>query len=245
MAQQRHLANAPIREALIDLRVKTSSTIEDVRKCVTDQNDRYPKRTSIVRGGFGLSLEAGQSKIAHHNLEEMGYRMDSSNGKDIVQFRLDGFTFSRLSPYVTWEEMRDEAKAQWNRYASCLGIEAVTRIAVRYINVMELPLAGAKLSEFLTAPPILPTSLSLSMSSFIQRIVVQDPDTSAAVIVTQAVEAIASNGKSPITLDLDVFRDTDMDPRDGEIWEYLESLRKLKNTVFFGCITEPTAELFS
>lgn len=42
-----------------------------------------------------------------------GFLLSSSDKLRIVQARLDGFTFSRLAPYETWERLRDEAKSAW------------------------------------------------------------------------------------------------------------------------------------
>ena len=39
-----------------------------------------------------------------------GYVFTSADGKQVVQYRLDGFTFSRLRPYTRWEEVFAEAQ---------------------------------------------------------------------------------------------------------------------------------------
>jgi uncharacterized protein (TIGR04255 family) len=64
------------------------------------------------------------------------------------------------------------------------------------------------------------------------------------VILTQAFEGAAGDGRYPVTLDIDAFRDREFDPTDANIWTFLEELRGLKNRVFFESITERTAELY-
>ena len=64
-----------------------------------------------------------------------GYLFTSVDGRQVVQARLDGFTFSRLKPYDKWESLRDEARELWQHYVQIASPETVTRVALRYINV--------------------------------------------------------------------------------------------------------------
>jgi uncharacterized protein (TIGR04255 family) len=215
--------------------------LEDCAKAFAAQ---YPRRRALYKGAFGFSFnEEGVTPMAS-NRALVGYRMDSEDGSQVAQFRVDGFTFSRLPKYETFDEMRQEAQRLWVAYASCLQPEAVTRVAVRYINVMELPVGGYPLTAFLTAPPMLPNRLPQAFSSFLERLVFQEPKTGASVILTQAFEGVAGDGRYPVTLDIDAFRDREFEPNDAAIWAFLEELRNLKNDVFFESITEQTVELY-
>jgi uncharacterized protein (TIGR04255 family) len=198
----------------------------------------------LHRGEFGFTLNAGGASIARSDHGLVGYRVDSADGQHVAQFRTDGFTFSRLPPYETFDQMRDQARRLWAIYSGCLKPENVTRLAVRYINVMELPMGGFDFREFLTAPPALPARLPQGFSSFLERIVFQDPATAASVVLTQAFEGVAGDGRFPVTVDIDAFRDRDFEPSDRQIWSYFDTLRELKNDVFFESITEKTARLY-
>jgi uncharacterized protein (TIGR04255 family) len=199
----------------------------------------------LHRGEFGFTLSAAGASLARSDHGLVGFRVDSADGLHVAQFRTDGFTFSRLPQYATFDQMRDEAHRLWNVYCNCLSPDAVTtRLAVRYINVMELPMGGFEFRDFLTAPPTLPGALPQSLSSFLERIVFQDPTTGASVILTQAFEGIAGDGRFPVTVDIDAFRDREYELADAGIWSYFDTLRTLKNDVFFESITEKTARLY-
>ena len=114
---------------------------------------------------------------------------------------------------------------------------------MRYINVMELSLPIPDFREFLEAPPELPSSLPQALSSFFSRIVFSDPETNAVGIFTQALEGVPAD-RAPIVLDIDVFREMECKVQGEECWQVLDSLRGLKNRIFFGSITEQTAEMF-
>ena len=77
----------------------------------------------------------------------------------------------------------------------------------------------------------MPPSTPQALSSFLTRVVAHDdPD---VVIVTQKMDAIAEDGLSPFTLDIDAFRAADGLPLESrELLSIFEPLRELKNRMF-------------
>lgn len=244
MARIRHLSRAPIAEAVIDLRVQPTdgvsaesfSTISELLK------DSYPilQRVESLETTFGI--QEGQSQPPQLTYSEIGILLKSRDQRNVAQFRTNGFTFNRLPPYTSWEEVFPEAIELWERYRGLATPARVTRIAVRYIN--RLPFAlPVDLSEYLTASPSIPDSLPQVLRAYLTRLVLSDAETANSVIVTQAPEPSADADHVVVLLDVDAYRDVDMDPGDPRIKEILGSLRELKNRVFFGSITERTAEM--
>ena len=204
----------------------------------------HRKSEAMRQQQFGFQFsEDSQMKATTSDVGLVGYRLLSEDGRHIVQIRKDGFTFSRLQPYETWEGLRAEAKKAWQVYVNTVLPETVSRIAVRYINVLELPLPIGDLSDYVTAPPQLPPGLSQKVTSFFTRIVFSDPSINAAGILTQVVEGVIAD-KAPFVLDIDVFRETECAADGDDCWNTLEKLRELKNQVFFEAITDRTAESF-
>ena len=244
MIEKRHLPNAPIKEALIDIQVALPEKvkIEALNSKYAQIAGQYPKQEILQRGEFGLhSDESHQSKVTiDHTV--VGYRYTSGDGRRVVQFRVDGFTFSRLEPYGTWEDMKGEAVGLWKIYADSVSPNPVTRIATRYINLLKLP-PNTELKEYLTAPPTIPEGLNQELSSFLTRVEIHEPSIGAHGILTQALEG-ALEDHAPVVLDIDVFIARPFDTQDEEFWFYLDQLRDFKNTVFFESITEKAAELF-
>ncbi|VAW80468.1 hypothetical protein MNBD_GAMMA14-337 [hydrothermal vent metagenome] len=244
MIEKRHLPHAPIKEALIDIQVAFPQkvTVEALNSRYAQIADRYPKHETLQRGEFGLHNEDGQPATVTIGHAVAGYRYSSEDGCRVAQFRVDGFTFSQLEPYNTWEEMRDEAARLWEVYVDAVSPDPITRVGTRYINVLKLPLP-AELKEFLTAPPSIPPGLNQELGSFLTRIEIRDPEIEALGFLTQALEGVHDD-YAPIVLDIDVFVAKQFDPREDEFWGYLDKLRDFKNTVFFKSITEETVEIF-
>ncbi|MBM4125009.1 MAG: TIGR04255 family protein, partial [Nitrospira sp.] len=134
---------APITEALLDIRVKLPPQIDLIRLATFHDTvkDRYPSKQERVswQGGFQITPGTGPEMLPSSGGPD-GYLFPSADGRQIVQARLDGFTFNRLKPYDKWETFRDEAKELWQQYVRIASPEVVTRLALRYINRIEIPL---------------------------------------------------------------------------------------------------------
>ena len=240
-----HLAKAPIVEALIDLRVQLPVPFDVTRLNAIHEKtvERYPTKAMIRKfaGQIHLTEQGASQKI---NMDEpYGNRYTSSDGVFVFQARTDGFTLSRLKPYSDWDDLYSEAKRLWAIYAEVAGVELVTRVAVRYINRMEIPFPISDFAEYLASPPIIPAALPQTLSSFLMRFVMHDELNGISAIVTQALEESPSP-IVPIVLDIDVFKEGSYEGKSDECWTVLSTLRDFKNRVFFSSITDKTLELF-
>jgi uncharacterized protein (TIGR04255 family) len=248
MAIQRHLNNAPIVEAVIDIRVslKTSLREDEISSLKDLLHELYPssEEIRIFEGGFGMVM--GKPMIESPKDKGVsGYRFKSKDEKKIVQYRNDGFTFNKLKPYTSWNDVIEEANRLWRIYASKAQIERVSRIAVRYINRLNIPLPIKDFKEYLTKPPDIPDGVPDSVSNFLCRIVLHDIEKGISANVAQALENSIKPGFANIILDIDVYKNVDIQPNNYEkIWEFFEQFHELKNKIFFNSITENTARLF-
>jgi uncharacterized protein (TIGR04255 family) len=244
VAEKMHLTNAPIKEALIDIQVALTEkvTAEMLNSGYSQIAAQYPKHETLQRGEFGFHRNEGQQTKLTIGQSVAGYRYTSKDNHHVVQFRMDGFTFSRLEPYNTWEDIKTEAARLWELYASIVSPNLITRIATRYVNLLKLP-ANTELKHYLVAPPIVPEGLNQELSSFLTRIEIRDQSINAHGILTQAFEGVQNDYVS-IVLDIDVFMTRQFDPQEKEFWRCLDQLRDFKNTVFCKSITKDAMELF-
>ncbi len=102
MASPRHFDHAPITEAIIDLQVKLPKDfeVEQLATLKDKLRDRYPKveEHRLIRGTF--ELKAGKPTSQSADLGLRGFFFRSGDPVNVAQFRIDGFTFSRLRPYT-------------------------------------------------------------------------------------------------------------------------------------------------
>jgi uncharacterized protein (TIGR04255 family) len=241
-----HLSKAPIVEAIIDFRVRLPADFEAARLKALHPTfeNAYPKIEE--RKQVEHKFEHAPGKEPSHSVTDRGihgYFFRSADNTQIIQFRRDGFTFNRLKPYTSWEELFPEAARCWKLYwETCQPID-VSRIAVRYINRLLLPDLQGEFSDYLAAPPALPNGMPPFVSAFVSRVVINDPDSRITAAVVQALEPPLESRYIPVILDIDVFHEDVSNLTSDAILTRFEELREMKNRVFFGSITDKTLEM--
>lgn len=235
--------NPPITEAIIDLRVTPSDgkTLDDLRAVQTGL-DEYAKRETIhVAVG---RMEFGKKVSASAASEAAGVIFHSSDGKQIWQSRFNGFTFSRLAPYERWQLFRDEARQLWVRYREKLQPPSITRLAVRYINRIDLPCEHTDIDRYFKTKPVASPELPQVLAGFFMQLRIPQEDLKAEALINQTMVPPAREGVVSVVLDVDLFRSTDVPSDEEDIWHFFEQLRDRKNSIFESCITDQTRELF-
>lgn len=244
MAEQRWLASAPIREAVLDLRTHVvPDDLEPTLKQLAESLDGYqdPERLRLFEGNVQIPPD-GEPEAVFQRLK--GFRVSSDDETRVVQFKVDGFAFSRLTPYTNWDDVADEARELWERYARAVEPDTVTRIAVRYINHIRLPHPIREIDEYFTSLPRLPEALPQVLSSFLTRVTIFEEEQQFSAHVSHALVDDIDPDRLGVLLDIDAFRQGVLEPDADELWETFESLRAFKNLIFFESITERTAEMF-
>jgi uncharacterized protein (TIGR04255 family) len=247
MAKPRHLTRAPITEAVIDLRCRLDSGFDLSQFQALQSAIGYGDPVGINLFEFGMLQQPGkypEGCQVNHGI--IGWRFTSGDEKNIVQFRKDGFTFSRLAPYTHWDEIFAEASRLYRLYVKIAEPEEVSRPAVRFINRLLFPEAEVgDFSPFLTAPPIFPHRDKAFVTGFLNQIQVHDPDYLICATITQMVQnGAAEPGQVPVILDLDVYEARSYSPMPEVVLPRFAALRQAKNKYFFESITERAVELF-
>ena len=245
MTAHRHYARAPITEALIDIQVDLPAEIElkDLEAIQAAIKTEYPgRRTRLtLRGEFSAGEQAG----ATARQKTMGYLFYSPDERQVFQARLDGFTYSRLAPYQNWESLRDEAIRLWQRYRTVTQPTKVKRVAVRYINQINIPQLSVDFKDYFRTFPEISPDLPQGLSEYLMRLAVPQEDLKATLILTQAMVPPPQPDTVSVLLDIDLFIDNVAFASETELWALLEAFRARKNEFFEGCITDETRRLIN
>ena len=255
MTERAHYANAPITEALIDLRITHAQHLsaDDLGTIGERIGDRYPTQEPMYfQSGQIMFQQPGDPAQFEATQQHSGFRFISQNKQQIVQVRMDGFTFSTLAPYDRWESLRDEARRLWRLYRSVAKVESITRAAVRYINRIDIPdeLPTLQLEDYLRTYPEVSADMPNKglIANFFMQVQLWQPDLGCLLIVNEtAVPPPDIETPVSIQLDFDLFREQFEEPwpvhEDVEVWEFLEQLHDRKNEVFEASITDATRRL--
>jgi uncharacterized protein (TIGR04255 family) len=240
--------NVPITEALVDIRVKLppQSTLERLITVYDVVKEAYPNKRERLAWQGGLQLRPNlPPELQDVRSGPDGYLFSSADGTQLMQARLDGFTFNRLRPYDRWETFIAEARKLWEIYSTVGHPSDITRLAIRYLNRIEIPLPLRDFKDYILTVPEIAPGIPQALANFLMRLVIPIPESSAMAIVSVAMDPGTTEDKLPIIFDIDVFRQGSFGVDGANIWEIFESLHQLKNQIFFKSITEKAKELFA
>jgi uncharacterized protein (TIGR04255 family) len=241
-----HYLNAPIFEAIIDIQVKVpSAPPPDVfTRLANELSETFPTSTSINQ--FQLNILPGGIAPVAHPVHVSGVRLTRPQNDRVLQIQPRGMTFSHLPPYTRWNIFSKEARPLWQRYVEFVKPEAVTRVALRYINRIYIPHQRFELSDYFRLYPEIPEKIPQDISGFFMQFQMPQSDLAkdAMAVINMASAGIREDGAQGAALDIDVFTACELEPSTEEIFRLLEIIRTRKNELFEACITDRSRELF-
>lgn len=244
MTAQRPYQKPPITEAIIDLRVELPPEISltELNKAYGGEEATYPS-VEQLHTAFG-QMQIGPQVSATAGSQHIGYLFRSGDGKRICQARLNGFTMSRLAPYENWNALCDEARRLWDLYRSVAKPSKLTRLAVRYVNRIDIPLPLKDFKDYLRTVPEVSPDLPQGLAGYFMQLAIPLEDIKSLALINETIIEPASQNVVSVVLDIDIFRTTDLPADEEGTWAFFEELRFRKNQAFEACITDKARELF-
>jgi uncharacterized protein (TIGR04255 family) len=245
-----HLEKAPIIEVILDIDCdlpagfRLDAAGAEIRASV---QDAYPKMRQQLVQEHQITQQGKASPefMVRQGLQALQFLTDDE--KQIIQFRVGGFSFNKLAPYSRLDDYLPEIERTWGLFLKIARPVVIRKIGLRTINRISLPLAEGrvKLEDYLNTCPRLPDEEALMFTGFLNHHMALESQTGNRVnIVPTTMEA--GPECLPLILDIDAFRPCQLDPSSwGEMLEIQKSLRSLKNRVFRNTLTERCLNLFS
>lgn len=236
---------APVIEAIFEIQVELPPevTIENLDQLCGKIKSEYPKKRSRKRFEGKIELKRdGPPTSESIDLGVDGFLNWSADEKQVVQFRLDGYSFSRLKPYSKWEEHFPEVVRLWSLFSNTVSPLRIKRLAIRFINVIEVPRESV-LQDYLANYPK-PPSHGFVLNNFFDRIELNVPDKDIYAVVTQALPNSNDPINRSIILDIEVFKEINSQINETTITNVFQVLRDVKNDVFKKSLTDKAEELF-
>jgi uncharacterized protein (TIGR04255 family) len=236
MMEEIYFSKDPIVEALISIEVESSddSNVELLGAADTGYSGKEP----IIGSNFMFDVQTASARGEKKNL---GYKFTSDDGKQIAQFKTDGFIFSRLAPYNGWNAFSTEAQRLWKVYEASLANRPKPKsLVVRYINKLMLPM-GPNIDSYLNVYTFFPDDYQVTVQSYFVRLeIVLAKPTVGVLIMQQAQTPSGSPEILGFLLDNE-FRFPISEV--SEIWPLAADVRRLKNETFDRILTDRTKEL--
>jgi uncharacterized protein (TIGR04255 family) len=242
------LPRAPITEALIDIRAELPEHIglAELSGFNRGIEDTFTERTESR--SVSTRIEVSESKdprLIVPPAEPDGFSFRAPTQRLVAQTRRDGFSLSRLYPYHDGNTFIDQAKEFWERYVRIAEPVRVTRVSVRNVNRILIPV-GTEFERFILTGPEIARSLPQNLLHFFLRLVIPDQATGALALVTETIAPAdeAEIGVIPFVFDIEASLDVSLPPQSDGIWEVTSMLRKFKNRIFFRSLTTEAMESF-
>ena len=137
------LTKAPIAEVVIEIRVRMSRPVRP--DCFAAfgarLKDQFPTAQNIRFLASHLQFDSEEQVKSDVSNSLFGVRLDDTAGKRVVQGKSDGLAGSRLQPNESWDKLIVAVRDVWPVYVEIFQPEAVSRLGVRYINRVPVPMS--------------------------------------------------------------------------------------------------------
>ena len=236
---------APITEAVVEFRLGGVQEQSIVEKAAASLKKEYFYDEIEQLTQFEVDAAAAQ-KPPKVEVTWQGRKLSSLDRADVVIFRRGAFVCSRLAPYMGWEEFFPQIERGWSALRKAAGAIEISRIGVRYVNRIDIPVReGDQINaeDYLNYLPRSPIAFNPMTDYVIQTSRPLGEDDLQFSLLSSTVPSPLINTLS-LSLDLDVFREGNVPRRDDELWNLLNRIREHKNVIFEACITDRTRELF-
>jgi uncharacterized protein (TIGR04255 family) len=179
---------------------------------------------------------------------QQGVFLPSSDEKALVGVGENQLSIHVHAPYPGWSTFRPRIERAFATFCRIATPREMTRLAVRYIDQIRLPLAHDEgITDYFPCMPMRPTSMPTALDGF--HVVTQASDSAeqfTAILRVASMPAPMPDGELHVLYDLNLFRPFDP-PQAAEVrtaLEHLDFLHKRQRQIFEDSITERTRRLF-
>ncbi len=233
---------APITEAVMDIRVAHRRDLEVGEFSILAAGSDFSETADQFSVTAAIPIGASATQTITPVKE--GFQFAARAKNKMFQAQRRGWAFNKLAPYETWEQFSSEGRLLWKRYRDIARPEAITRVALRYINRLDFPLPFKDFKDYILTVPEIAPELPQGLSGFFMQLQIPQVDLAAVAVLNVAMVPPTAADVCSVALDIDVFRDRDVAQTEDEMWAYFEKLRERKNHIFELCITDAMRRRF-
>ncbi|MDR7153279.1 uncharacterized protein (TIGR04255 family) [Sphingobium xenophagum] len=234
---------APIVEAVMELRFEDVA-VSRLRNAADAIQAQYENRETDKLFEGNLNFEARSSSFKEISDR---FRFSSWDQTDLLILTSQAAIWSRLAPYEGWAQFCGRIAEQLPKIYKNLGRPKLTRLGLRYINRIDVPLGADNVGyheNYLTFRIVADDILDPT-DGFQWALTKKFPAQDLAVNVQSANVVSELPRHSAVSFDIDVFTLVDVPNQVDDILEKLGDMRRLKNEIFETGITDEARKLFN
>lgn len=239
---------APITEAVIAINFETPIDSESLTNLSGKFSAHYPQHQDVANLQFDIQLHAIEQQSATTKVDkDLGHRRSSSDMTELMVLWPSALVVSQLAPYTGWDVFFRRFVRDWKLWKRVIGFKTVSRIGVRYINRLDIPLPKdgnvVEQEEYINVYPKLP-SIFGPLASYAVQAAFPVEEIGSKILINSAVVPSPILDHISIVFDQDIIREVDVPQSDEAIYALLDEIRRKKNEVFEACIRDRARELF-
>ncbi len=235
------MARPPVVEAIYGLQGVTPDDL-DPEAATTRLNAVLPEGFSVEQSVDHVNIQfkrEGTGPIQHqHTQAWSGTKLVSNDGKIHAHLMRFGLFINFLA-YKSFEDALPLVQRIWSTYQEVFKPVLVSRISIRYINVLRLPFEEGRvdLSRYFQVHLSFPEELTNTMEHFHQQFVIRDPETNipARVMISNIKE---EGDHLHVAFDNEGYSEGQWAPEEQRIWDEFESVRNWTYHIFRTTLTE-------
>ena len=238
-SEMKPLTSPPIVEALIDLQFSSDIEAQDARLWL----ERISGGSGIVRDLQEHRLNINSDGPSANTISIGASLQEFGEPNATIQLRQSSLTLNQLGPYPGWELFERWARAAIQDLSPAFENRAVSRIAVRFINRINIEDLASKISRYIRAFPQNHFGQDAQVHGFVTKLNVGWPPYYGNIVM-----ATPQGSLSEIVIDIEVFRQVSTHGIQEmlEEWDVLmPELRTLKNKAFEGVISQELIDEFN
>ena len=248
MKEWDNLQKPPVIVALFQIRYTLNNIkLADFMRFDSELRKTLPLRTENVNAEIefpNTTFNLGVSKItATSNASINLYIYLTNDQKRRIEISENAITFIDESPYLGWSHFKDNVQLYMSIISELLCSFEINRISIRYINRFVFSDFDNPLDYFKTLISSSEDSqLPYPLREYGFRLFMDIPNSDTTAIVNQRVTDIRSSNHEYI-FDIDVLNHQNIVFNVSTISSIMESLREVKNEIFFNNLTQKTLDL--
>ncbi len=240
--------NAPIIESVFEARFNQQHIFKDEMLSSFHRSikDQYPKDQKVISTAFNIKLhpkEANKTKLTSTELKNLRYF--SSDDKDVLHVTPESFAYSRLKPYISWDDAFPKFQFGFKKFNESFEEVSFNRMGLRYIN--RWVFAAEEIDDFLKIKPAIQSGeYPFLIGRTNQIFSVTNPTLGlSGEIKLQLMPKNSDKGvELETTYDIFVFKAISRVLSELELEQLYSNLRKFKNDLFESNIGSKSREMF-
>ena len=243
-------ARPPIIETVIELRFREALGAEELARVSERFGAAYPDQREETETELTITPDPTGRPITQTRGTFQNFLRASQDQWEALVLKPAAMAVVDRAPYAGWSAFFDRFKRDWRIWTGAAGSRQITRIGMRTINRIDIPMRTLKdvvyQEDYVKVHVQSPEDVYGPTSGYEARAVYSLASIGGHFLLRTTVLGSPPPvpGHLSVLLDFDLVRETDPPQNENDLMTLLATMRVEKNKIFEAAITEKARELF-